>query len=171
MTGGLRVAGTFTTAAEKLPYLAKLGVNMIELMPVATFCDQADGWGYNPCAPYAVMNAFGGYKGLKMFVNAAASYGIGVMLDVVWNHADSGNILEKFDTYGGTAGNGIYFYEGSTTAETLWGPRPAYDTPQVVDYILGACSRRRATGGGAGAHHKGRGGVSMCSRLHPDVAV
>lgn len=128
--------GTFASAADKLPYLAKLGVNMIELMPVATFCGQANGWGYNPCAPFAVMNAFGGPTGLKSFVKAAASYGIGIMLDVVWNHADGGNILEKFDTWGGSAGNGIYFYETSLNAETFWGPRPDYSTEQVKQYIL-----------------------------------
>mgnify|MGYP001985655759 CR=1 FL=1 len=75
--------GTFSSAAAKLPYLQKLGINMIELMPVATFCDQADGWGYNPCAPFAAMQAFGGADGLKSFVNAAAQHNIGVMLDVV----------------------------------------------------------------------------------------
>jgi len=55
----------------------------------------------------------------------------------VWNHADGGNILEKFDTWGGSGGNGIYFYEGSNTAETFWGPRPNYQTPEVAQYILG----------------------------------
>ena len=81
------------------------------------------------------MQAFGGADGLKSFVNAAAQHNIGVMLDVVWNHADGGNILKDFDTYDGAAGNGIYFYEGSNTAETFWGPRPNFNTTQVAEYI------------------------------------
>lgn len=53
----------------------------------------------------------------------------------MWNHADGGNILKDFDTYDGAAGNGIYFYEGSNTAETFWGPRPNFNTTQVAEYI------------------------------------
>ena len=82
------------------------------------------------------MNAFGGYQGLKRFVNAANGMGIGVMIDVVWNHADGGNALKAYDGYTGGAGNGIYFYEDSTNANTAWGPRFNYGTPQVAQYIL-----------------------------------
>jgi 1,4-alpha-glucan branching enzyme len=64
------------------------------------------------------MGAFGGYMALKRFVNAANQLGMGVILDVVWNHMDSGNALKAYDGYTGTSGNGIYFYESSQNANT-----------------------------------------------------
>eukprot|EP01091_Cochliopodium_minus_P011834 TRINITY_DN3458_c0_g1_i1.p1 TRINITY_DN3458_c0_g1~~TRINITY_DN3458_c0_g1_i1.p1 ORF type:complete len:658 (-),score=155.48 TRINITY_DN3458_c0_g1_i1:71-2044(-) len=128
--------GTFDTAIAKLPYLKSLGINIIEPLPTATFCDQPNGWGYNPCAPYATMNAFGGYQALKRFINAANQIGIGVILDVVWNHMDSNNALISFDGYNGTTGNGIYFYDTSQDANTDWGPRPNFGNSEVSSYIL-----------------------------------
>jgi maltooligosyltrehalose trehalohydrolase len=47
-------AGTFDAAIDKLDYLAGLGVTMLELMPIFHFCGDAGGWGYNPCAPWAI---------------------------------------------------------------------------------------------------------------------
>lgn len=133
---GSNGGGTFSSAQAHLPYLQYLGVNMIELMPVGAFCGTSSGWGYNPCAPWAVMQSFGGPTGLKSFVDAANGMGIGVMLDVVWNHADGGTALKDYDGYAGSAGNGIYFYETSLNGETFWGPRPNFGSPEVAAYIV-----------------------------------
>eukprot|EP01013_Petalomonas_cantuscygni_P030683 TRINITY_DN56715_c0_g1_i1.p1 TRINITY_DN56715_c0_g1~~TRINITY_DN56715_c0_g1_i1.p1 ORF type:complete len:602 (+),score=133.16 TRINITY_DN56715_c0_g1_i1:67-1872(+) len=123
--------GTFDAAAQKIPYLQKLGVSAVELMPTAFFCGGSNEWGYNPCAPWATMPALGGSYGLKRFVDACAGAGIGVIADVVWNHLDSNNRLNNFD------GSDAYFY-GGNLANTPWGPRPNYDTSYVSgDYIVG----------------------------------
>ena len=75
--------GTFDAAAERLDHLVELGVTVLELMPVAFYCGDARGWGYGPCAPFAVKPELGGSIGLKRFVDAAAGRGIAVWLDVV----------------------------------------------------------------------------------------
>ena len=113
--------GTFASASTKLAYLKDLGVTHIELMPVAAFGGSAEGWGYDPVSPMATMEAFGGYLGLKNFVNAARKLEMFVMLDVVFNHMDPDNILLDFD--GSSPKDlGIYFYSGNNS-ETEWGPR------------------------------------------------
>eukprot|EP01126_Amoeba_proteus_P014208 TRINITY_DN1616_c0_g1_i7.p1 TRINITY_DN1616_c0_g1~~TRINITY_DN1616_c0_g1_i7.p1 ORF type:complete len:447 (-),score=87.16 TRINITY_DN1616_c0_g1_i7:54-1394(-) len=104
-------------------------------MPVATFSGNPKGWGYNPCAPYAVHPSFGGYKALKRFVKAANSHSMMVLLDVIWNHASSDNILSTYDGYKGSSNSGIYFFEDSR-ASTPWGPRWNYEDPSVSSYIL-----------------------------------
>jgi len=103
-------SGTFDGAISKLPFLRQLGINAIELMPTAVFYGDSKGWGYNPAAPYATMPSFGGYKGLKRFVQAANSMNMGVILDLVWNHANDFNILTNYD---GWNNNGIYYYTDS----------------------------------------------------------
>ena len=70
--GSFTTEGTFAAAAEKLPYLARLGITVVELMPVMHFCGDADSWGYCPRAPYAVRPELGGSYGLKSFVDRAA---------------------------------------------------------------------------------------------------
>ena len=77
--------GTFYTAIEKLDYLQSLGVNYIELMPVTSMA-QSHGWGYAPNYIFSVENAYGGRRGLLDFVKACHEKGIGVILDVVYNH-------------------------------------------------------------------------------------
>ncbi len=78
--------GKFPDAIQKLDHLAALGINAVELMPVAEFPTD-NSWGYNPADPYAVENlGYGGPDGLKSFVKAAHARGIRVLLDVVHNH-------------------------------------------------------------------------------------
>lgn len=69
------------------------------------------------------------------FVNAANQLGIGVFLDVVWNHASEDNILNLYDGFKGNTGLGIYFYDDGR-AQTPWGPRFNYDSAAVSQYIL-----------------------------------
>jgi maltooligosyltrehalose trehalohydrolase len=91
--------GTFDAAADKLEYLAGLGITHVELMPVNAF-DGNHGWGYDGVALYSVHEAYGGPDGLKRFVNMAHNKGLAVLLDVVYNHfGPRGNYTGKFGPY------------------------------------------------------------------------
>src|SRR4029077_11889913 len=82
-------AGTFDGAIEHLPALRDLGVTAIELMPVATFPGNR-GWGYDGLYSFAPHPAYGGPDGLARLVGAAHAAGLGVILDVVYNHLGPG---------------------------------------------------------------------------------
>jgi maltooligosyltrehalose trehalohydrolase len=91
--------GTFRAVAEKLPYLNELGINAIELLPVAAFPGGRN-WGYDGVFPFAVQQSYGGPKELARLVKACHAHGIAVILDVVYNHlGPEGNYLEKFGPY------------------------------------------------------------------------
>ena len=78
--------GTFYNATNTLPYLARLGITAVEVMPVSQFgC--CFSWGYNPADPFAVDNdAYGGPDAFKAFVKTAHQLGMAVLLDTVQNH-------------------------------------------------------------------------------------
>jgi maltooligosyltrehalose trehalohydrolase len=91
--------GTFRGVVEKLPYLAQLGVNAIELMPVADF-PGARNWGYDGVAIFAPSRAYGRPEDLQALVNAAHQHGIAVLLDVVYNHlGPDGAYANAFSRY------------------------------------------------------------------------
>jgi maltooligosyltrehalose trehalohydrolase len=91
--------GTFESAIEKLEYLASLGITHVELMPVAEFSG-GRGWGYDGVDLYAPHHIYGGPDGLKRLVDACHGRGIGVIMDVVYNHlGPSGNYLGLFGPY------------------------------------------------------------------------
>ena len=97
--GTFSAAGTFDGVIEHLGHLIALGVDVIEVMPVAAF-DGGRGWGYDGVAPYAVHEPYGGPEGLKRLVDAAHKRGMGVVLDVVYNHfGPTGNYLNRFGPY------------------------------------------------------------------------
>ena len=127
-------AGTFESAINRLDYLQDLGVNMIELMPVTNMA-YSQGWGYNPRDLFSIENAYGGRHGLMTFVRACHDRGIGVIVDVVYNHLFS-DTLWQFDGWT-TEDNkgGIYFYN-DWRADTPFGARPDYGRPEVRQFIL-----------------------------------
>jgi maltooligosyltrehalose trehalohydrolase len=90
--------GTFDAAIERLPHLVALGVDVVELMPVAEFPGKR-GWGYDGIFLYAPHHAYGGPDGLKRFVDACHDSGIGVVLDVVYNHLGPGNRVAELGPY------------------------------------------------------------------------
>lgn len=128
--------GTFRDVLEKLDHLVALGVNMIELMPIGSMLHD-HGWGYAPDYIYAVESAYGGRHGLLEFVRAAHARGIGVMLDVVYNHLgpDDDMDLWRFDGWYENDGGGIYFYN-DWRGETPWGVRPDFGRFEVRQYLL-----------------------------------
>jgi maltooligosyltrehalose trehalohydrolase len=97
--GAFTDEGTFDAAAAELPRLRDLGVTAVELMPVATFPGER-GWGYDGLYTYAPHPAYGGPEGMHRFVAAAHAAGLGVILDVVYNHVGPGNeALTAFAPY------------------------------------------------------------------------
>lgn len=91
--------GTLDAAVEHLDHLVEVGVDVVQLMPVAAF-PGARGWGYDGVALYAVHDAYGGPAALQRFVDAAHARGLGVALDVVYNHlGPTGNYLPRFGPY------------------------------------------------------------------------
>ncbi len=84
-TGTFTPEGTFRAAIAKLPYLAELGVTVIEVMPVAQFGGER-GWGYDGVLLYAPHSAYGTPDDFKAFIDAAHGYGLSVVTDIVLNH-------------------------------------------------------------------------------------
>jgi maltooligosyltrehalose trehalohydrolase len=119
--------GTFDSALQKLESLKHLGVTVLEIMPVAA-CPGKRNWGYDGVSPYAVQANYGGPEAFKRFVDTAHALGLGVMLDVVYNHlGPEGNYLPKF---------GPYF---TTHHKTPWGDAVNYDSEgceHVRNYVV-----------------------------------
>lgn len=97
--------GTFTDqrsfegVVSRLPYLNELGINTIELMPIASF-PGARNWGYDGVFPFAVHESYGGPDGLKRLVDEAHAHNIAVVLDVVYNHqGPEGNYFGEYGPY------------------------------------------------------------------------
>jgi maltooligosyltrehalose trehalohydrolase len=91
--------GTWSGAASKLSHLADLGVTLIEMMPVAAFPGRF-GWGYDGVAMFAPVRLYGEPDDLRAFIDAAHQHGIGVILDVVYNHlGPDGNYLPCFSDF------------------------------------------------------------------------
>jgi len=115
--GTFSAEGTFDGVIGHLDHLAALGVDLIELMPVAEFPGDR-GWGYDGVDLFAPHHAYGGPDGLKRLVDAAHARGLGVVLDVVYNHlGPAGNYLPEF---------GPYF---SPRHQTIWGDAVNFDGP------------------------------------------
>ncbi len=115
--GTFSAQGTFDGASTHLGHLADLGVDAIELMPVAEF-PGSRGWGYDGTSLFAPHHGYGGPDGLKRLVDAAHARGLGVIMDVVYNHlGPDGNYLPEF---------GPYF---SARHRTNWGAAVNFDGP------------------------------------------
>jgi maltooligosyltrehalose trehalohydrolase len=98
-TGTFSEAGSFKGIEEKLKHLKELGINAIEIMPVAQFPGSRN-WGYDGVYPFAVQDSYGGAEGLKHLVNLCHKEGIAVVLDVVYNHmGPEGNYLGEYGPY------------------------------------------------------------------------
>ncbi|HEU4469838.1 MAG TPA: malto-oligosyltrehalose trehalohydrolase [Flavisolibacter sp.] len=98
-TGCFSDSGDFGGIEARLPYLKSLGINAIEIMPVAQFPGSRN-WGYDGVYPFAVQDSYGGAKGLQQLVDACHRQGIAVVLDVVYNHlGPEGNYLGAYGPY------------------------------------------------------------------------
>lgn len=89
--------GTWRAAETLLPGLRDVGVTVVQMMPVSEFAGRF-GWGYDGVQWFAPMHAYGEPSDLQHFVDAAHQIGLGVILDVVYNHlGPSGNVVGRFD--------------------------------------------------------------------------
>jgi maltooligosyltrehalose trehalohydrolase len=117
--------GTFEAAIPYLDGLREFGITAIELMPVATFPGER-GWGYDGVYAYAPHRAYGGPEGLARLVDAAHRAGLGVILDVVYNHIGPGS--EAIGAFG------PYFTDRH---HTFWGDAIDYGQPGVREWAIG----------------------------------
>jgi maltooligosyltrehalose trehalohydrolase len=132
-------AGTFEAIIARLKDLRELGVNAIEIMPIAQFPgshppheknqgNDYRNWGYDGAYLYAVQNSYGGPIGLKRLVDACHREGISIILDVVYNHfGPEGNYISQY---------GPYFTEVYLTP---WGSAVNFDdkhSPNVRNFFI-----------------------------------
>ena len=97
--GSFSASHDFDGVIARLDYLAGLGVNAIELMPLAQFPGERN-WGYDGVYPFAIQGSYGGPDGFRRLVNAAHRRGLAVVVDVVYNHfGPEGNYLAQFGPY------------------------------------------------------------------------
>ena len=126
-TGTFSPEGTFDGINKKLGYLKELGINTIEIMPVAQFSGHRN-WGYDGVYPFAVHNTYGGAYKLMTLVNECHKNGIAVILDVVYNH---------FGPEGNYVGNFGHYFSGKYS--TPWGNPVNFDgaySDGVRNYII-----------------------------------
>jgi maltooligosyltrehalose trehalohydrolase len=110
--------GTWRAAAQQLEELARIGITAIEMMPVADFPGRF-GWGYDGVDLFAPSHLYGVPDDLRSFIDRAHSLGLGVILDVVYNHfGPDGNYLGAFSDDYLTRGN-----------ENEWGDAINFDGP------------------------------------------
>ncbi|MCJ8138246.1 malto-oligosyltrehalose trehalohydrolase [Falsirhodobacter halotolerans] len=117
--------GTFRAAIARLPDLARMGITVIEVMPIAQFPGQR-GWGYDGVLHYAPHTAYGTPDDVRAFVAAAHEAGLSVILDVVFNHFGP---------------DGAWIHHASPTffdpdIQTPWGASIAFHEPAVRRYFI-----------------------------------
>lgn len=114
--GTMTEAGTFQALRRQLPELRRLGVTALELMPLADTPGRWN-WGYDGVNLFAPNHNYGRPDDLKRLINAAHQNGLGVIIDVVYNHfGPDGNYLRAF--------NDDYF---TARHQTPWGDGLNYD--------------------------------------------
>ena len=117
--------GTYRAASAKLEEIAALGVTAIELMPISAFSGSR-GWGYDGVAHFAPYAEYGEPDDLRAFLSKAHDLGLGVVLDVVYNHfGPDGNYLSAYSPE--------YF---DPTIKTSWGDAPNFAHPRMREYVL-----------------------------------
>ena len=110
--------GTWRAASQQLEELARIGITVIEMMPVADFPGKF-GWGYDGVDLFAPSHLYGTPDDLRAFIDRAHSLGLGVILDVVYNHfGPDGNYLGAFSD--------DYLIRGN---ENEWGDSINFDGP------------------------------------------
>lgn len=126
--GTFTTQGTWTAAAERLEHLHRLGISILQIMPVGTFKGRF-GWGYDTTMPYAPYASYGTPEDMRAFVDRAHALGIGVILDVVYNHVGMGDRYRAFSEH--------YFTD---RYENEWGASFNFDgeaSRAVRDFIVG----------------------------------
>ncbi|WP_262358962.1 alpha-amylase family glycosyl hydrolase, partial [Bordetella pertussis] len=119
------LCGGYAGLRRRLPEVARLGVTLLELMPIADFPGPRN-WGYDGVLPYAPDTAYGTPDELKALIDAAHGLEMGVMLDVVYNHfGPDGNYLHRY---------AADFFDAR--ADTPWGAAIDYRQQAVQRYFI-----------------------------------
>jgi len=126
------IPATYRDVAVHADHLAELGINVVELMPMAEFPGDFSA-GYNPVTVWSPESKYGTPNDLKYLVDTLHQHGIAVIPDIVWNHVSpTDNFLWYYD------GTQIYF--DNPYVDTPWGAQADFDRPEVrafyVDSIL-----------------------------------
>lgn len=122
------------TAIDKLPYVAALGVNALQIMPPMEV-PGGFSWGYNPEHLFAIAGEHGGPDAFKEFVKGAHANGLSVIFPLTYSHLACRD-LWQFDGWHENDKGGIYYYNDARAA-TPWGDtRPDYGCPEVQRYLL-----------------------------------
>ncbi len=114
--------GTYMAASEQLGELAELGVTVVEVMPVADFSGRF-GWGYDGVCLFAPTRLYGSPDDLRRFIDRAHGHGLGVILDVVYNHL-------------GPEGQTLNFFSDHYLSDchaTDWGKTLNFDGPESAE--------------------------------------
>ena len=120
--------GKYTDVIAKLDYLAGLGVNALELMPLKSNPGDFN-WGYSPIHYFSPEESFGSTEELKELIDNCHGLGIRVIVDGVYNHASTENPLTQID-------HDYWFRREGKDAEQNWGPEFNYG---FIDEDLGIC--------------------------------
>ncbi len=96
--GDFSPAGTFQGMIERLPYLRDLGVTSLELMPIFEY-PGSHSWGYNPAFFFCPESSYGSLDDLRALIDQAHQHGIGIILDVVFNHVDASSPISYLYPY------------------------------------------------------------------------
>ncbi|HEY4788390.1 MAG TPA: alpha-amylase family glycosyl hydrolase, partial [Bacteroidales bacterium] len=120
-------------AITKLPYLHDLGINCLEIMPVANI-DRSIDWGFEPIGPFGPDERFGKRKDLQEFVQAAHEQGIAVILDMIYGHAGRNFAYEYI--YSGLGYNQNPFM--GAFAKDMFGPSTDYAKDITQDFFFTA---------------------------------
>jgi 1,4-alpha-glucan branching enzyme len=142
--------GTLDDAIALLDHLTALGINAVELMPIAEFEDKAN-WGYGTAQFMAIDEAAGGTDRLKIFVKACHQRGIAVILDVCYNHFDPAGERVQWAYDSNDPTRNIYFWyegvpsdyptpEGGYIDNMSTGYAPAYDQEMVRQLFISSAA-------------------------------
>jgi maltooligosyltrehalose trehalohydrolase len=123
--GTLTPEGTWEAASAELPRLRDLGITAVEVMPVAEWAGRF-GWGYDGVLPFAPFHHYGEPDDMRRFVDRAHALGLGVILDVVYNHlgGEGSHIPAVAPTF------------LSKTHVTDWGAEPDFESEGVRAFVL-----------------------------------
>lgn len=111
--------GTFRNVVEKLDYLVDLGINAIEVMPLKEYPGDHS-WGYNPRYFFAPESSYGTTEDLKRLIDECHGRGIRIILDGVFNHAESETPLAQID-------HDYWFHHHPQDPDNYWGPEFNYE--------------------------------------------
>ena len=124
-------AGDLQGAREKLPYLQDLGINCLEIMPVANV-DRTVDWGFEPVGPFGLDERFGKRRHLQEFVQAAHEHGIAVILDMIYGHTGRAFAYERVYSALRYAQNPFM----GTYAQDMFGPSTDYNREFTRDFFF-----------------------------------